>query len=144
MSTDVNNLSDEEFDKQFEAMLSEPVEEEPEVVEEEIPVEQPSEPEEEPEAESEEDNETVEQDEDTPEESADEPDEEVSSEDEESDTDTSTEKEPEEVRPFTFGDLPMDEVLPFDVKASGSKKDIEKLIKEAQEYKFRSVCIHPS
>ena len=94
MADNVNDLSEDDFDAQFNEMMSTPPESEREdepVQEEEVEVVEEA---------NTSDN-TIEE-----------------------EVEEIVDEDTEEVQPFSFGDLPMDEVLPFDVKASGSKMKV--------------------
>jgi len=140
MADEINvyDLPEDEFEEKLEELLRTPVEEVEEQPNLDDPEPEPEEDEaeddtaEETDEDEDEESETVEQDEDTEESEDDEPDEEIDTEDETDDTDTSTpagtedeeEKSEDKVEPYKFGDLPMDEVLPFEVKAAGSKMKV--------------------
>ncbi len=105
-------LSDEDFDKEFEAMMSTPVEDEPEVAEEVIEAEPTAE------VEVEEPTETEEAEVEDPDEGQPEP--EVEPEESEESTNEESEETPE-VAPFVFDNMPMDSVLPMDIAVNGTK-----------------------
>jgi len=127
---DVDTLSDEAFDAAFDDMMRTPNEEDSddtpeEVIETPEPTESDSEDndeetsEEEPEEDSEDDV-TVEQPEDTEEDSTPEPDEGEVIEDTEGKTEDSTNEE-EDTKAFDFTSMPMDALLPMEIKANGMK-----------------------
>lgn len=130
-------LSEEDFDKQFEEMMSTPVngdEDEAEVVAEATP--DVEEDEEEIEVETSTDT-SVETEDDENEDEDEVPVEQQQAEADEEEEDTNPEKEVDETEPakdgasttdepkkYNLNELPMDEVLPFEVKASGSKMKV--------------------
>jgi hypothetical protein len=131
---DANSLSEEEFDKVFEQLSSIPEEtpeessEAPEenngiLTPEEVDssAEEPqNEPEELPEDEDE-DTEEVEQPKDSAEDEEQDLDEDVATEDSEENTEDSTQEEPSKSKSFNFEELPMDELLPMEIPANGTK-----------------------